>query len=294
MTWRRGDAGSAAVVSSSPEWVAAARLVRRTGFGATGADVDAVVRVGVPHYVSSILAMDPSADAGAARTPPPSLAPIAALGRGSSAAQRQARKDEVSRQLLALMSWWLRRMIAVEHPFGEKLTFCWHNHFATSAAKVRESSWLLAQNEKLRRLGRGDFRTLALAMLTDAAMLFWLDGQKNTSSAPNENLSREFMELFALGHGDGYTETDVREGARALTGWKIRPDGTTHLVSADHDSRTKTVLGVTGNLDSTGFCDAVLARSASPLFLADRWWGQLASDAVMPPAAATAASTAYG
>jgi uncharacterized protein (DUF1800 family) len=185
-------------------------------------------------------------------------------------------------------------MVNTDQPLAEKLTFGWHNHFATAASKVRDARWLLAQNQLLRRLGRGDFRTLALAILTDAAMLRWLDGQKNTAAAPNENLSREFMELFALGHGDGYTETDVREGARALTGWKIRPDGTTFLNTSQHDGTSKTLLGITGNLDVTGYCDAVLTRPASPSFIATRWWGQLVSDT--PPATATVAAitTAYG
>ena len=113
-------------------------------------------------------------------------------------------------------------MVAVEQPFAERITFVLAQplrHLERQGAQRRR--WMLAQNEKLRTLGRGDFRALALAMLTDAAMLDWLDGQQNTVRAPNENLSREFMELFALGHGDGYTEQDVREGARALTGWRI-------------------------------------------------------------------------
>ncbi len=106
-------------------------------------------------------------------------------------------------------------MIAAEVPEREKLTFMWHNHFATSIAKVGSAAEMLAQNEKLRTMGLGQFRPLAYTMLTDAAMLRWLDGASNVKGAANENLAREFMELFALGHGNGYTETDVREGARA-------------------------------------------------------------------------------
>ena len=101
------------------------------------------------------------------------------------------------------------------------------------------------------------------AMLIDPAMLFWLDGEKNTVNGANENLAREFMELFALGHGDGYTEDDVRNGARALTGWRIDPSGAAVLRPRLHDQTSKTVLGVTGNLDQVGFGDAVLARPAS-------------------------------
>src|SRR5581483_8393639 len=97
----------------------------------------------------------------------------------------------------------------------------WHNHFATSAQKVRVAAYMAAQNQKLRAGSLGDFRALAYSMLTDAAMLRWLDALRCTAKAPNENLAREFMELFALGHGNGYTETDVRNGARALTGWVI-------------------------------------------------------------------------
>jgi uncharacterized protein (DUF1800 family) len=185
-------------------------------------------------------------------------------------------------------------MVSVEEPFGEKLTFLWHNHFATAATKVRRATWMAAQNETLRREGLGSFRTLALAMLTDPAMLFWLDGQKNSASAPNENLSREFMELFALGHGDGYTEQDVREGARALTGWRFRLDGTAYLKARAHDNGTKTVLGVTGNLDTTGFCDAVLSRPASPRFLASRLWSQLASANPLSAATLDQLVAAYG
>jgi uncharacterized protein (DUF1800 family) len=137
---------------------------------------------------------------------------------------------------------------------------------------------MAAQNRKLRTMALGDFHTLAFAMLTDPAMLHWLDGIKNTRQAPNENLSREFMELFTLGHGNGYTESDVKEGARALTGRLVGPGGLTAVSAADHDATSKTVLGVTGNLDEAGFCDAVLGQAASAPFVATKLWVLLASD----------------
>jgi uncharacterized protein (DUF1800 family) len=282
------------VGTQSTEWVAAARLVRRTGFGATGPAVDAVVRAGTTAYLSALLSADPNADSGAAATPAPTFGAIAALPTGATTGQRQARNQQIADQLSQLATWWIRRMVHVQQPFGEKLTFCWHNHFATAASKVRVANRLLGQNQTLRRMGRGDFRSLALAMLTDAATLDWLDGEKNTAQAPNENLAREFMELFALGHGDGYTETDVREAARALTGWKIRADNSTYVNARQHDNGSKTVLGVTGNLDDVGFCDAVLARPSAPTYLATRWWGQLVSDTA--PSASTLAelTSAYG
>lgn len=275
-------------------WQETARLVRRTGFGATGAQVDAAVRMGAPAYLSAALAADPTADPGAKATPVPRFAPVAKVDKSAGTAARKQRRQDVGTQLKSMTAWWLRRMITVEQPFGEKLTFCWHNHFATSAQKVKDPSTMLGQNAKLRAMGRGDFHPLAYAMLTDAATLRWLDGEKNTLKAPNENLSREFMELFTLGHGDAYTETDVREAARALTGWRIQPDGSASVRTALHDNGSKKVLGVTGNLDAAAFCNAVLAQPGSAPYIATRMWGQLVSDT--PPSAAvlTRLVAAYG
>jgi uncharacterized protein (DUF1800 family) len=276
------------------DWIAAARIERRTGFGATGPSIDAALTVAPATRIAAILAADPLTDPGAKATPSPTFTPIVRPAKGASVEERGKYRDLLREHLAALTAWWIRRMVAVEQPFGEKLTFGWHNHFATSAAKVRLAPLMLAQNNTLRRLGRGDFGPLAQAMLTDAAMLLWLDGQQNTAKAPNENLSREFLELFALGHGDGYTEADVREGARALTGWRINGDGTTGLRPRLHDADSKTVLGVSGNLDQTAFCDAVLAQPNAAGYLAKRWWGQLVSGS--PPTSATTEQlvAAYG
>ena len=280
---------------SSDAWSLAARLARRTGFGATGAEVDAILARGPAAHIRAILAADPAQDPGAKSTPPPTFDKVPAAGKGADQQARKARNAALRAQLTELAGWWVRRMAAAQSPFGEKLTFLWHNHFATSASKVRQAPLMLAQNRKLRTLGRGDFHTLASAMLTDAAMLYWLDGEANTKAAPNENLSREFMELFALGHGDGYTETDVREGARALTGWSIRyTDGTTYLDPSRFDAGTKTFLGVTGDLDAAAYCDAVLARPASGPFVCGRMYRQLVSDDAPSAPVLEAITAAYG
>jgi len=278
-------------------WAAMSRLLRRSGFGTTGAAVDTAMGAGPQAYVSTMLAADPNQDPGALATPVPTFTAIARPGKDATKDERQQVNQQYAAQAATLAQWWIRRMIAVDQPFGEKLTFAWHNHFATSFSKVRGAQLMAKQNATLRALGRGDFHTLALAMLTDAAMLRWLDGEQNTAGAANENLSREFMELFTLGHptsSGGYTETDVREGARALTGWRIRDDGATYLNPRLHDSGSKTVLGVTGNLDQTGFCSAVLAAAWGPRYLATRWWGQLASDAAPASGVVDALTHAYG
>ena len=278
----------------SARWITTARALRRAGFGVTGPEVDAAATRDWPRYVDAMLGVDPDADPGAIATPMPALQPPHPPGKRATPAARKEFGRQLSAQQRALSDWWLSRMVRVEQPIREKLTLLWHNHFATSANKVRVAAYMAAQNQKLRTLSLGDFRSLAYAMLTDAAMLRWLDGQTNTAKAPNENLAREFMELFALGHGNGYTEDDVRAGARALTGWVIDPDGQTSLLPKRFDSTAKTLFGRTRNFDAAGFCDAVLSQPKSAEYVAGRLWQQLASDDPPSPQARDRLVAAYG
>jgi uncharacterized protein (DUF1800 family) len=283
------------VPTQSAQWIAAARLIRRTGFGATGPAVDALAMQDPMVYLQEVLAADPDADPGARATPLPVLsAPGPRPGKSASAGARRAYNKELTAQMDTLATWWLSRMTTVQRPIHEKLTLLWHNHFATSAQKVRAAGLMAAQNEKLRSLNLGDFRDLAYAMLTDAAMLRWLDGQTNTARAANENLAREFIELFALGHGNGYTESDVREGARSLTGWVIDTDGQARVVPRRRDGGAKTVLGVSGDLDARDFCNIVVGHPDSAGYVAGRLWRQLVADD--PPSAGTLGrlTAAYG
>jgi uncharacterized protein (DUF1800 family) len=282
------------MAGQSDGWITTARVLRRAGFGVTGQQVDAVAAQDWSRYVDAALAADPDADPGAVATPMPTLPTLRGPGKGASVADRKEFNQQIFGQMTELSQWWLRRMTAAQQPIHEKLTLLWHNHFATSAEKVRVAAHMAAQNQKLRSLSLGDFHKLAHAMLTDAAMLRWLDAQTNTAKAPNENLAREFMELFTLGHGDGYTEDDVREGARALTGWVIRPGGEPTMVPKRHDHTAKTIFGVTRNFDAEGFCGLVLAQPKSPQYVAGRLWQQLASDTPPSPQALDRLVTAYG
>ena len=268
--------------------------MRRAGFGATGPQIDAVATQDWSVYLDRALSLDPDADPGAAATPRPMPVTPDPPDDGAGDAAFQKFNQTLFDQMTELTSWWVRRMVAVQEPIHEKLTLLWHNHFATSAQKVPAAEWMGHQNQKLRTFKLGDFRTFAYAMLTDAAMLFWLDGVRNSAGAANENLSREFMELFTLGHGNGYTEKDVREGARALTGWFIGPGGQAGLAVAHHDTSPKTVMGYTGDLDESNFCDIVLDQPRSAPFVASKLWRMLASDA--DPSAATTQRlvSAYG
>ncbi|QLL08095.1 DUF1800 domain-containing protein [Mycobacterium vicinigordonae] len=282
------------MAGQSAQWITTARALRRAGFGATGAQVDAVAAQDWGAYVGGALASNPNTDPGAVATAMPTFTSPAPPGKKATPASRKQYNRQLSEQLDTLSRWWLQRMVAVRQPLHEKLTLLWHNHFATSATKVRTAAQMAAQNHKLRTMATGDFRSLAYAMLTDAAMLHWLDGQSNTAKAPNENLAREFMELFALGHGNGYTEEDVRNGARALTGWVVDRNGQTSLAAKRHDAGTKTLFDLTRNFDAAGFCDTVLAQPKSSQYVAGRLWQQLASDDPPSPQALARIVAAYG
>src|SRR5260221_9394046 len=129
--------------------------------------------------------------------------------------------------------WWLLRMLRSQHPLREKITLFWHNHFATSNAKVKNAGYMLAQNHLMRRHALGNFRALLQDMSKDPAMLVWLDTSLSKKAMPNENYARELMELFSLGIGN-YTEADIREAARAFTGWTIE-ESKGRLTSANPD-----------------------------------------------------------
>ena len=174
-------------------------------------------------------------------------------------------KDPASAQALQqqrtqLVGWWLDRMAAADRPFPERMTWFWHGHFATSIQKVRFANLMAIQNASQRRLGTGDFRALAQAMAIDPAMLLWLDGGGNRVGKPNENLAREFMELFTLGVGN-YTEDDVRSAARALTGWTVNvASSSATFVPKRHDPGPETVLGTSVD-DTTSLVDGLVGHA---------------------------------
>src|SRR5262249_6457511 len=142
-----------------------------------------------------------------------------------------------------LRAWWLYAILYGPFPFREKMVLFWHNHFATSIAKVQRPLLMYQQNQVLRRHALGKFRGFLLDIGWDPAMLVWLDSNSNIKGKPNENYARELMELFSLGVGN-YTEKDVREAARAFTGRSS--DDEEPFNEDEHDDGTKTVLGQTG------------------------------------------------
>ena len=170
-------------------------------------------------------------------------------------------------------------MIFTAWPLRERMILAWHAHFSTSEVKVTNKQALVAQHEKQRQLWRNPVGELHLAMLRDPAMLDWLDGESNLRGAPNENLGREFLELFALGVGN-YDETDVRAAARALTGWQYVSERRPPLKYMDvlHDTGEKTILGKTGSWSDEDLARIASAHPAAARRIAWRLWRTFISD----------------
>jgi uncharacterized protein (DUF1800 family) len=261
-------------MSSTADRSAIAHLLRRAGFGPTPAEIDAAVADGYAGTVDRLL--DFSAADPADLAPAPTFAPIPRPTAGLSTAERQALQKQRAQELLSLQLWWLNRMATTAHPLREKLTLYWHGHFATSFDKVQVADFMYRQNQIFRTMGIGNFETLTQAVAKDPAMMIWLDTRTDKAAHPNENFARELMELFTLGIGN-YTEDDVREAARAFTGWVINPSSYAWALQArQHDNGQKTFLGQTGNFGGEDIIHIVTNSPTSAAFLVARLWSHFA------------------
>jgi uncharacterized protein (DUF1800 family) len=160
-----------------------------------------------------------------------------------------------------LKAWWLYRMYWGPDPLGERLCLLWHNHFATSNDKIQDTAAMRRQNEIFRQHARAPFGTLLKAVVHDPTLLIWLDAPDNRKGHVNENLGRELMELFTLGVGH-YSERDVKEAARCLTGWKVAQDAF-RAWAPEHDDGDKTVLGRKGRWTGDDLVRFLLEHSAT-------------------------------
>jgi uncharacterized protein (DUF1800 family) len=238
-----------------------AHLHRRAGFAATWSELQRDLEDGPRASIDRLLA-------------------------GKARAEGLAKEFEASAALLAeraiadagsnrLKAWWLYRMLFGPDPLTERLTLLWHNHFATSNDKVRSLGKMHRQNELFRTHARAPFARLLNAVVRDPALLLWLDAPANRKGKPNEDLGRELMELFTLGIGH-YSETDVKEAARALTGWTLsgrtfrRPDGDFREDATRHDDGEKTILGRKGRFNGDDLVRLLLEQPATARRLAAR------------------------
>jgi uncharacterized protein (DUF1800 family) len=179
-----------------------------------------------------------------------------------------------------LRRWWIYRMAFTRRPLLEKMTLFWHGHFATSIQKIENPYSMYMQNLLMRRMGLGNFHDLLLAMTKDPAMIIWLDNQQNKKGEPNENYAREVMELFSMGIGN-YSEKDIKEAARAFTGWQTHPDGF-YFNPKDHDYGDKTFLGNTGPFNGDDIINIIVEQEATGKFLAKKLCRFFVSDDPSP------------
>ena len=259
----------------------ARHFILRTGFAPTQVEVDAISGQSADAAVARLLAAAKASKTihpapGFVALPPP--IPYAFL---KTKEEQQAMRQQQQREGLDLKTWWMQEMIESPAPLQERMTLFWHNHFATSQQKVIRSQAMWNQHQLLRTHALGSFATLLHAVAKDPAMLVYLDGANSRREAPNENLAREVMELFTLGEatgGGGYSEQDIREAARAFTGWSIERDTFSfRFRPAFHDAGAKTVLGRTGNFDGDAVLDVMLAQDAAARFIVGKLWKEFVS-----------------
>ncbi|GMU71054.1 MAG: hypothetical protein AMXMBFR42_05210 [Burkholderiales bacterium] len=255
----------------------ARHLLARTGFGPTEAGIRAYALLERDAAIAKVLA---TARTTPVTAPPADLiadAPLRVPRKDAAPADRKAFMTEQIREGVELRGWWMGEMLSTDSPLTERMTLFWHNHFVSSQQKVRVARLMYLQNVTFRANALGDFRALLHAASKDAAMLVYLDGVRNRRGAPNENFAREVMELFTLGEGH-YSEADVKEAARAFSGWSIdRETGRFVFRRALHDPGIKTVLGATGRFDGDQVLDLLLARPETAEFIVAKLWREFVS-----------------
>jgi hypothetical protein len=288
----------------------AAHLLERAGFGGTPEEIARLAAMTPEQAVAYLVdyksvpndhiePFDPSGvwDPGLRNFPPSRVAATRRAERTGEALGVQVKPDGERRlqpvvdrffywlratllETRRLANWWADRMVATTHPLEEKMTLFWHGHFATGEEKVRDYRKMEQQLALLHRHATGNFRELLVDVARDPAMLVFLDAAENVKGAPNENFAREVMELFTMGVGN-YTEPDIREAARAFTGW-IDDDLAFKVDPAKHDDAPKTFLGRTGNFDGVDILKIILEQKVTAEYISGKLYRYFARDDISP------------
>jgi hypothetical protein len=276
----------------------AAHLLERAGFGGTPEEIQALARMTPAQAIARLVRFEgtdvsalPPFEHSGIHDPglepfPPSRPAVTDMAKEKGEALGIKVKPEGNRRLQPIVDeffywlrasvletnrvsyWWANRMLTSPRPLQEKMALFWHGHFASNEAKVRDYRKLLGQLELFQKQGTGNFRDLTVAVAQDPAMLSFLDAGVNVKGASNENFAREIMELFTLGVGN-YTEKDIREAARAFTGWNYVD--VKFVVNKDqHDDGEKTFLGRTGRFDGVDVIDIIMQQPATADFIAGK------------------------
>ena len=276
----------------------AAHLLERAGFGGTPADIDLLASMSLSEAVRSLVYFDPAAnirshpfDHSGIHDPglepfPPSRPATTDLAKETGEALGIKVKPTGNRRLQPVVNkffywlrasvletnrvayWWANRMVDSNNPLQEKMALFWHGHYAVNESKVRDYRKLLIEIELFQEMGTGNFRDLMVAVAQDPAMLSFLDAGVNVKGAPNENFAREIMELFTMGVGN-YSERDIREAARAFTGWNYA-DLEFVINEDEHDNGVKQFLGRSGNLDGVEVIDIIMEQPVTAEYIAGK------------------------
>jgi uncharacterized protein (DUF1800 family) len=269
-------------------------LLNRAGFGGTPSQVRALTNLGLEGAVDHLLNFEsiPGQPVRAEEFDRNIMRPATmeergelrrARQRGDEAAVERLRRERIAAeqadrvQTAAMQKWWLKRMIETPRPFEEKMALFFHGHFATNYRAVEDSYHMFLQNQLFRASATGNFKALVHKMIRDPAMIVFLNNHQNRAQAPNENLARELMELFTLGEGNDYTEDDIKEGARALTGYTYNDDEF-YFDERVHDKGTKRILGQSGNFDGDDFVNLIFTRPKVSQFLCLKLYRYFVSD----------------
>jgi len=272
------------------DWAMASHLLRRAGFGGTREEIEALVKMGPQRAVASLI------DYKAVKDDLPDVefgeltAPGMGLGRGPRGGR--AGRAPAQQQMLQSMPenerrafnqiqqsaqrakeqeirlWWLDRMVRTKRPLEEKMTLFWHGLFVSSSTTVKQTYLLYKQNQLLRKYATGNYRVLTHEISKDPAMLVYLNNNQNVKLKPNENYARELMELFTMGIGN-YTEEDIKESARAFSGWTNQGDEFLARPQ-QHDAGIKTFLGQRGNFDGDQIVEIIFQQPATAKYIATR------------------------
>jgi hypothetical protein len=276
----------------------AAHLLERAGFGGTPEEIEALAKMTPAQAIARMVRFEgtdasqlPRYDESPIHDPglepfPPSRPAVTDMAKERGEALGIKVKPEGNRRLQPIVDeffywlrasaletnrvayWWANRMVASPRPLQEKMALFWHGHFASNEAKVRDYRKLLGQLELFQKQGMGNFRDLTVAVAQGPAMLSFLDAGVNVKGASNENFAREVMELFTMGVGH-YTEKDIREAARAFTGWNFVD--VKFVVNQDqHDDGEKTFLGQTGRFDGVNIIDIIMQQPATADYIAGK------------------------
>jgi len=257
----------------------ARHLLVRTGFGASYEELVQYSRLG---YEQAVIKLLQNVNAELSVPPPAWLSESIHFDRkrmkNASEEERKAFRQEKRMKEFELKAWWVTEMANTDSPLTEKMVLFWHNHFTSSLKKVRQPTLLYRQNELFRKHALGNFKELTYEVSKDPAMLGYLDNFKSSKKSPNENFARELLELFTLGEGS-YTENDIKEAARAFTGWSVdRKTGEFKFRKAMHDKGGKEFLGQSGALNGDDIIEIIFQQPNAANLLVTKLWLEFVSE----------------